>query len=53
MKTDEEYYAVIFTSTSNGADPAYDPMAKAMYKLAQQQPGLLHIETVRYEQGIT
>ena len=53
MKSDEEYYAVIFTSTSNGDDPAYDAMAKALYKLAQQQPGFLHIETARSELGIT
>ena len=39
MNKDNPYYAVIFTSTLNDDDPAYDAMAKAMYKLAQQQPG--------------
>ena len=39
MTVADGYYAVIFTSTLNDDDPAYDAMAKAMYKLAQQQPG--------------
>ena len=47
------YYAVIFTSTLSDNNPAYDAMAKAMYKLAQQQPGFLHMETARSELGIT
>lgn len=53
MTMTEGCYAVIFTSTSTGDDPAYDAMAKAMYKLAQQQPGFLHMETARSELGIT
>ena len=47
------YYAVIFTSTLSDDDPAYDAMAKAMYELAQQQPGFLHMETASSELGIT
>jgi hypothetical protein len=47
------YYAVIFTSTLTDDDPAYDAMAKTIYKLTQQQPGFLHMETARSELGIT
>ena len=53
MSASSDYYAVIFTSTSTGDDLAYDAMAKAMYKLAQQQPGFLHMESARSELGIT
>ena len=53
MSETSDYYAVIFTSTATGNDPAYDAMAKAMYKLAQQQPGFLHMESARSELGIT
>lgn len=53
MTVADGYYAVIFTSTLSDNDPAYDAMAKAMYKLAQQQPGFLHMETARSELGIT
>lgn len=53
MSVESEYYAVIFTSTMAGDDDAYDVMAKAMYELAQQQPGYLHMETARSELGIT
>lgn len=53
MTVADGYYAVIFTSTLNDDDPAYDAMAKAMYKLAQQQPGFLHMESARSELGIT
>ena len=53
MTVADGYYAVIFTSTLSDDDPAYDAMAKAMYKLAQQQPGFLHMETARSELGIT
>ena len=47
------YYAVIFTSTLTDDNPAYDAMAKTIYKLTQQQPGFLHMETARSELGIT
>ena len=53
MTVADGYYAVIFTSTLSDDDPAYDAMARAMYKLAQQQPGFLHMETARSELGIT
>ena len=53
MPVASEYYAVIFTSTSAGDDPAYDAMAKSMSRLAQQQPGFLHMETAKSELGIT
>jgi hypothetical protein len=45
MSETSDYYAVIFTPTATGNDPAYDAMAKAKYKLAQQQPGFLHMES--------
>ncbi len=53
MTVADGYYAVIFTSTSPSDDPAYDTVAKSMDKLAQQQPGFLHMETAKSELGIT
>lgn len=46
------YYAVIFSSLRNGADPAgYAEAADRMLALAQQQPGYLGAESVRGEDG--
>jgi heme-degrading monooxygenase HmoA len=46
------YYAVVFTSVRNAADPqGYSAMADRMVELAQQQPGFLGIESVRDDAG--
>jgi heme-degrading monooxygenase HmoA len=46
-------YAVIFTSQRTGGDgPAYERAAKRMVELAAQQPGFVHVDSVRGEDGL-
>ena len=47
------YYAVIFTSQRNTADPGgYDAMSEAMLKLSAQQPGFIGVESSRNSDGL-
>lgn len=47
------YYAVVFTSQRNGADPdGYAEAAARMVELARQQPGFLGEESVRDADGV-
>jgi heme-degrading monooxygenase HmoA len=47
------YYAVVFTSQRNGADPdGYAEAAARMLELARQQPGFLGEESVRDADGV-
>ena len=46
------YYAVVFSSQRNGADPAeYDAAAGRMLELARLQPGFLGVESARDGEG--
>lgn len=45
------YYAVIFSSQRRGLDADYETAATRMLELAQQQPGLLGVESARGEDG--
>lgn len=46
------YYAVVFTSQRNAADPEeYAAAAERMLALAQRQPGYLGVESVRGADG--
>lgn len=45
------YYAVIFSSQRNAADPDYDQAATRMLELARQQPGFLGVESARGADG--
>ncbi|WP_028916788.1 antibiotic biosynthesis monooxygenase [Pseudoxanthomonas sp. J35] len=46
------YYAVVFSSQRNAADPAeYAVAAERMLELAQRQPGYLGVESVRGADG--
>ncbi|MDD1781109.1 antibiotic biosynthesis monooxygenase [Enterovibrio sp. ZSDZ35] len=47
------YYAVIFTNLRTEVEEGYAEMADRMVELAQQQPGFLGVESVRYGLGIT
>jgi heme-degrading monooxygenase HmoA len=47
------YYAVIFTSLRNQADPqGYDEAAQRMVELAAQVPGFLGVESTRDADGV-
>lgn len=47
------YYAVIFSSVRNDADPVgYEKAAQRMLELAERQPGFLGIESARGEDGL-
>jgi len=50
---ENQYYAVIFTSTRTDGDNGYTEMAQQMENLAKQQRGYLGIESARGEIGIT
>ncbi len=45
------YFAVIFSSLREGADPAYERTAERMLALAAEQPGYLGVESVRDGDG--
>lgn len=47
------YYAVIFSSYRSEGDSGYASMAVRMVELAAQQPGVLGVESVREDLGIT
>lgn len=47
------YYAVVFTSLRNDADPeGYGEAAEQMVRLAAAQPGYLGVESVRGADGV-
>ena len=45
------YYAVVFSSTMNGADAEYSVTADRMQELARDMPGYLGIESARGADG--
>ncbi|MDH5445310.1 MAG: antibiotic biosynthesis monooxygenase [Gammaproteobacteria bacterium] len=45
------YYAVIFSTRLSASNHGYEEMAEKMLKLASQQEGFLHVESVRDESG--
>lgn len=47
------YYAVIFTSVLDNADPEYEEMAELLVTEAKKQKGFLGIESARNDLGIT
>jgi len=49
--TNDNYYAVIFSSQRSSEDNGYHLMAEKMEKLASQQPGYLGVESVRDASG--
>jgi len=45
------YYVVVFAAQRKDADPEYDSMGEAMFRLASQQRGFLGIESAHDAEG--
>jgi len=51
-RSNEPYYAVIFTSRRTEGDQGYADTARRMEELAADQPGFLGLESTRGEDGL-